>query len=106
MTVDELVLVLNYFYNGRWALRGDNYEGLEWFGDEPKPSFEELQSALPEALRAKDLKNAERARRNSFATLADPLFFKWQRGEVTEQEWREAVETIRNKYPYPTPPGE
>jgi len=32
---------------------------------------------------------------------ADSLFFKWQRGEATEQEWLGKVQQIRERYPYP-----
>jgi len=41
----------------------------------------------------------ERQRR--MALTADPIYFKWQRGEATEQEWLDAVEAIRASLPYP-----
>lgn len=31
---------------------------------------------------------------------ADPLFFKYQRGEITEQEWLDKVQEIRDRFPY------
>lgn len=42
---------------------------------------------------------AERAR--AYKQEADPLFFKYQRGEATEQEWLTKVDEIRARYPYP-----
>jgi len=30
---------------------------------------------------------------------ADPLFFKWQRGEATQEEWLAKVAEIRQLYP-------
>lgn len=33
---------------------------------------------------------------------SDPLFFKWQRGEATQQEWLDKIEEIKIRYPYPT----
>jgi hypothetical protein len=33
---------------------------------------------------------------------ADPLFFKYQRGEGSEQEWLDKIEEIRERFPYPT----
>lgn len=30
----------------------------------------------------------------------DPLFFKAQRGEITTQEWLDAVQAVKDKYPY------
>lgn len=40
-------------------------------------------------------------RREAFAAYSDPIYFKWQRGEATEQDWLDAVEAIRAAYPYP-----
>ena len=30
---------------------------------------------------------------------SDPIFFKWQRGEATEQEWLDKVAEIKARYP-------
>lgn len=43
-----------------------------------------------------------RLRLMAFIEEADGLFFGWQRGENTEAEWLDAVESIRARYPYPT----
>lgn len=40
-------------------------------------------------------------RRAEYQQNADPLFFGWQRGENTEQEWLEAVQAIKEKFPLP-----
>lgn len=40
-------------------------------------------------------------RLTAFATEADPLFFKAQRGEVAIEEWQQKVEEIRARYSYP-----
>ena len=40
-------------------------------------------------------------RQSAFQSEADPLFFKWQAGEGTEQEWLAKREEIRARYPYP-----
>jgi hypothetical protein len=55
----------------------------------------------------KDAKNeiikstAEAKRQASYKEEADPLFFKWQRGEATQQEYFNKVQEIRDRYPYP-----
>ena len=36
----------------------------------------------------------------AFVAEADPLFFKWQAGEGTEQEWLAKREEIRARFPY------
>jgi hypothetical protein len=43
----------------------------------------------------------ESNRQAAYTQEADPLFFKWQAGEGTEQEWLAKREEIRSRYPYP-----
>lgn len=38
-------------------------------------------------------------RKSAYQTEADPLFFKWQRGESTEQVWLDKIADIRQRYP-------
>jgi hypothetical protein len=47
------------------------------------------------------LEKAERERRAAYEAEADPLFFKAQRGEVTQQEWLDKVVEIKQRYPKP-----
>jgi hypothetical protein len=51
--------------------------------------------------KANALVSAETSRAAAYTTEADPLFFKYQRGEATEQEWLDKIEEIRARYPYP-----
>lgn len=37
-------------------------------------------------------------RRAAYIERADPLFFKWQRGEATEQDWLDEVAAIRDEF--------
>ena len=39
-------------------------------------------------------------RRGAFQTEADPLYFAWQRGEATEEDWLAKCDEIRARYPY------
>lgn len=36
--------ILTRKYNAEWTLNGDDYEGLTWLSNSPKPSKEELDS--------------------------------------------------------------
>lgn len=38
----DYTIILNRKYNAEWILNGDDYEGLVWLSDSPKPSKEEL----------------------------------------------------------------
>jgi hypothetical protein len=40
-------------------------------------------------------------RQNAYALTADPLFFKYQAGEATKQEWLDARAAVVEQYPYP-----
>ena len=43
----------------------------------------------------------EAQRRAAYAVEADPIFFQYQRGDATEQEWLDAVQAVKDRYPYP-----
>ncbi|MFZ9315658.1 MAG: hypothetical protein ACO24P_00255 [Candidatus Nanopelagicaceae bacterium] len=45
--------------------------------------------------------NLKKAREEAFASEADHLFFKAQRGEIEISAWEEKVAEIRARYPYP-----
>lgn len=38
-------------------------------------------------------------RQRAYQKESDPLFFKWQRGEGTEQKWLDKVAEIKARYP-------
>lgn len=54
---------------------------------------------------ARDLAAIKEARRSLYTTTADPLFFKSQRGEATQQEWLDAIAAINAANPYPAQDG-
>jgi hypothetical protein len=43
----------------------------------------------------------EQARFYAYQRDADPLFFQYQRGTATEQEWLDAVQAVKDANPYP-----
>ena len=100
MTDYAAVLLRNY-PGTEWALDGDGYSGLTWLDDSPKPTKKALDEAWADVQAALALETAQRNRAAAYAVESDPLFFKWQRGEGTEQEWMDAVQSIRDRYPYP-----
>ena len=50
---------------------------------------------------APTLEQQQAARSEAYAKEADPIFFKWQRDEATEQDWLDKIEEIKLRYPYP-----
>ena len=97
------VLTANY-EGSAWSLNGDTYDGLTWLSDTPKPSQAELDAAWPQVQYEQQRAEIETQRRNAYTQEADPLFFSYQRGEATEQDWLDAVDSIRARYPYPEAP--
>lgn len=52
------------------------------------------------AQRKDDLNLQAKANRaDAYRNESDPLFFKWQRGEATQQEWLDKVAEIKARYP-------
>lgn len=100
MTDYAAVLTRNY-PGAEWSLNGDDYSGLTWLSNSPKPTQAELDAKWPEVQAALVLSDIQQARAARYAVEADPLFFKWQRGEGTEADWLAAVEQIRTDLPYP-----
>lgn len=43
-------------------------------------------------------------RQLEYAQKSDPIFFKYQRGESTEQEWLDAIAAVDAANPYPDEP--
>jgi hypothetical protein len=64
--------------------------------------FEVVQASAEEIEQRKTDKNKEirEQRLEEYKRFSDPLFFKWQRGEATKEEWLWAVQQIKDYYPY------
>lgn len=50
---------------------------------------------------ARERAAVENARRAAYAEIADPLFFKYQAGEATKEEWLAARAEVNASHPYP-----
>lgn len=40
----------------------------------------------------------EKMKRSDYEAEADPLYFKWKRGEATEQDWLNKISEIKTRY--------
>jgi hypothetical protein len=59
-------------------------------------------SPPPEPEPVPPTKEEQQAKRAAaYRNEADPIFFQYQRGEATEQDWLDKIEEIRARYPYP-----
>jgi hypothetical protein len=101
----DYTLILSTEYPGQqWALNGDSYDGLVWLSDTPKPTQAELDALWPQVQYDNQVAAVEQARLVAYEQQSDPIFFKWQRGDATEAEWREAVAKVKAENPYPPAP--
>lgn len=74
-----------------WDAYKYSYDGTTWtrnpeWVDPNPPTSKEVQSA---------------ARAEAYKTESDPLFFKAQRSEATNEEWLAKVAEIKARFPYP-----
>ena len=98
----DIALILSDKYpDTQWTLNGDDYDGLTWLDDSPKPTKKALEAAWPEVQHTRAMQAVEQARALAYRETADPLFFQYQRGEVTKAEWLAAVEAVKTAHPYP-----
>ena len=105
MNVDY-VAVLNAKYPGtQWTLDGDDYNGLTWLDSTPQPSQAELDALWPQVDYENQVATVETTRRTQYEAQSDGLFFEWQRGTNTKENWEAAVQAIKDANPYPPAPS-
>ena len=97
------VLVANY-PDSIWTLDGEEYTGLTWLSDTPKPTQEELDAQWPAVAYKNQVAAIETTRRTQYEAQSDGLFFEWQRGTNTKEAWETAVQAIKDANPYPPAP--
>ena len=104
MNIDYTAVLTANYPGAQWTLNGDTYDGLTWLEDTPKPTQAELDAAWPKVDYDNQIAAVEQARLTAYEQQSDPIFFKWQRGDATEAEWRAAVAKVKAENPYPTAP--
>jgi hypothetical protein len=102
--IDYTLILITKYPGSVWTLNGDGYDGLIWLSDSPKPTQKELDALWPQVQYENQVAAVEAARLVAYEQQSDPVFFKWQRGDATEAEWREAVAKVKLDNPYPPAP--
>lgn len=77
--------------NQEYVWENDGY-WLGWIPD-PEPIL-----PTPEEIEANRQAELEQLRLEAYRNESDPLFFKWQRGEVEQQVWLDKVAEIKARY--------
>lgn len=99
--IDYAFILSKRYGDKQWSLNGDDYEGLTWLDSSKKPSKAELDALWLEVQAEVQREQVERQRKAAYAVESDPVFFQYQRGDVTEQDWLDAVQAVKDRYPYP-----
>jgi len=99
--MDIPTILIRKFDGSEWALSGDDYSGLTWLSDTAKPTEKALEALWPEVQYELAYEAAQKSRAQAYRETSDPLFFKYQSGEATEEEWQAARQAVREMYPYP-----
>jgi DsbC/DsbD-like thiol-disulfide interchange protein len=79
-------------------------DGTVWTGadaDRTYPDAAPIEAEYQRLLADEPRKQVEADRKAAYTIESDPIFFQYQRGDATEQEWLDAVEAVKAKYPYP-----
>lgn len=82
-------------------------DGVVWTGIDPDRVYVDMAPLWEEYARLESqepYKLVEQRRLEAYEQQSDPIFFKWQRGDATEAEWREAVAKVKAENPYPPAP--
>lgn len=101
----DLNFYLAQLHEGQWfglkdLSKGHVYENIIVHDKSKKlPSKSECEKGI-KALQAEwDARVINQKRQSDYQAEADPLFFKWQAGEITEQEWKDKRVEIKERYP-------
>jgi hypothetical protein len=101
----DIPAILSTNYPGQtYTLTGDDYAGLTWLSDTPKPTEEELAALWPTVQYETAYAQVEAIRQAEYQRTADPLYFKWQAGSGTQEEWVAARQAVKDAHPYPEVP--
>ena len=91
--------------DAQWTLSGDDYAGLTWLDDSPKPTKKTLDDAWPQVAYQLERARIEAARRARYQAETDGLYFEAMREDTPSlAAWRAAVDQIKADLPYPEEP--
>jgi hypothetical protein len=88
-----------------WEMSGDDYAGLTWLDDSPKPTKKTLDDAWPAVEWKIQHDHVEELRRARYQAETDGMFFAAQRDGAPLDDWKDAVDQIKADLPYPEEPS-
>lgn len=103
----DIAKILTANYPGtEWTLEGEDYSGLTWLSDSPKPTKAALEKQSADVEYQAALEAVAELRRAAYVLESDPLAFKYQETELAEDKaaWLAKKAEIQARYPEPTQP--
>ena len=100
----DYAAVLTAEYPGReWSLNSNDYATLVMHDGGPKPTKATLDSKWAAVSKQRDIDAVRAERARLYREETDGLFFEAQRGEgsVTLDDWKAAVQAIKDSHPWP-----
>jgi hypothetical protein len=90
------------FTNG-YAIGGDPAEIILWENEAKQPTNAAIAKAAPQGAYLREVETIKAQRQAAYMRESDPIFFEYHRDPaVKESKWREKVEEIQARFPYPT----
>ena len=103
--MDISKILTRRYPDAEWTLNGDSYSGLNWLSEGDAPTLAELEAEWAQVEYEVAYEAVQKARQAAYQSESDPIFFDFQRGEVTEQDWLDAVQAVKDAHPYPVDPS-
>ena len=103
--MDIAQILTKRYPDALWTLDGDSYSGLTWLSDGDAPTLAELEAVWAQVEYEVAYEAVQKARQAAYQSESDPIFFDYQRGEVTEQDWLDAVQAVKDAHSYPVDPS-
>ena len=105
---DYALIITALFPDALWSLVNNDLGTLTWDegNADDAPSQEMLDAAWPQVEYDRAYAQVRAARHAAYAAPDGPdaIFLQWQRGDASEQAWRDAVQAVKDAHPYPVAP--
>jgi hypothetical protein len=102
----DYALILSKKFEGQSFSVGETYQSIVSLDGSPIPAEAELEALWPTVQHEVAYAQVEQARQQAYQQTADPLFFKYQAGSATKEEWEAERQRIKDSLPYPENPGD
>ena len=89
----------------RWSLNGNDYAGLTWLDDSPKPTKKTLDDAWPQVQYEREYAAVKAQRRARYQAETDGIYMAAVRDDLPLDDWKAAVAAIKAELPYPQAPA-